>query len=179
MVVVFVLIIGRASRGPAVTPPAAPFASGTGGGAPPDLSQLSPRERFDRLYNRVMEAAERGDTAEMARFTPMALLAYGMLDSLDADARYHAALLQLHSGGVEAAAALGDSILAATPGHLFGYVVQATIAKWRGDQATLRRAYQEFNRHVEEELARPDRPEYEQHRQVIEAFRTEAAAGAS
>ena len=29
--------------------------------SPPDISNMSPRERFNRLYNRVMQAAEGGD----------------------------------------------------------------------------------------------------------------------
>ena len=56
-------------------------------GAAPDISQLSPRERFDRLFNRIMQAAEQGDTAQVRRFTPMALGAYAQLDTIDADAR--------------------------------------------------------------------------------------------
>ena len=32
----------------------------TPAGAPPDISNMTPRERFDRLYNRVMAAADAG-----------------------------------------------------------------------------------------------------------------------
>src|SRR5215208_1740663 len=51
------------------------------GGSPPavrapDISGMTPRERFDRLFNRIMQAAERGDSLEVRRFTPMALGAY-------------------------------------------------------------------------------------------------------
>jgi hypothetical protein len=68
-------------------------ASPPGGTGPaPDISQMSPRERFDRLFNRIMSAAERRDSAEVGRFTPMALGAYAQLDRFDADARYHAAV---------------------------------------------------------------------------------------
>ena len=59
----------RASRGlrPARWP-----ARGWGGhrrgpaGTPPDISNMSPKERYDRLYNRVMRAAESGDQATVA-----------------------------------------------------------------------------------------------------------------
>ena len=59
----------------------------------------------------------------------MALMAYAQLDSVDADARYHAALLQVHTGEVDASRALADTILAQNPGHLFGYVIRGTVSK--------------------------------------------------
>ena len=35
--------------------------------APPDISQMTPRERFNRLYNRVMQAAQSGDQATVTK----------------------------------------------------------------------------------------------------------------
>ena len=113
--------------------------------APPDISNMSPRERFDRLYNRVMQAAQSGDEATVTRFTPMALMAYAQLDSLDADARYHAALLEVHTGDVAGPAALADTILTQHPGHLFGYVIRGTVARWQKDDKALARAYRDFS----------------------------------
>src|SRR5215207_5334481 len=84
--------------------------------APPDISNMSPRERFNRLYNRVMRAAQSGVEATATRFPPMALRAYAQLDSVGADARYHAALLKVHTGEVDAARALTDTNLAQNPG---------------------------------------------------------------
>ena len=57
---------------------AAPHELAEGGapGALPDLASMTPREQFDRLYNRVMQASEQGDTATANRFSPMALQAY-------------------------------------------------------------------------------------------------------
>ena len=141
--------------------------------AAPDISQLSPKERFDRLYNRVMQAAQTGDQATMSRFMPMALGAYEMLDSADADARYHAALLRVHNGDVQGSRALGDSILAAQPGHLLGYVVLGTTARWAKDDAGLAKAYREFLGHFDAEM-KANRPEYTEHRTSIDGFRREA-----
>src|SRR5687767_501714 len=45
-------------------------------GPAPDISAMTPAERFIRLNNRVMEAAGRGDSATVVNFTPMALGAY-------------------------------------------------------------------------------------------------------
>ena len=139
----------------------------------PDISRMTPRERFNRLYNRVMQAAQAGDQATVARFTPMALSAYEMLDSVDADARYHLALIKVHTGDAESSRALGDTILARSPGHLLGYVVLGTTARWRKDEATLGRAYREFLVRYDSEM-KANRPEYAEHRFSIEEFRRAA-----
>jgi hypothetical protein len=120
-----------------------------------------------------MGAAEAGDEATVTRFAPMALAAYGQLDSLDADARYHAALLEIHTGDVTGPAALADTILAREPGHLFGYVIRGTVARWRRDDASLARAYDDFLAHWDAELA-ANRPEYGEHRPALDQFRRQA-----
>jgi hypothetical protein len=134
-------------------------------------------ERFDRLYERSMRASESGDTATVERFAPMALLAYAQLDSIDADARYHAALLRLHTGDISGAAALGDSILAITPGHLFGYVVQATVGRWRHDEPATKAAYAGFLSHYDAEV-RVARPEYAAHKMIMDDMHQRAQAAA-
>jgi hypothetical protein len=141
--------------------------------AAPDISAMSPRERFNRLYNRVMQAAQSGDEATVTRFTPMALGAYAQLDTVDADARYHAALIKVHTGDVDASGALGDSILTQTPGHLFGYIIQGTVARFRKDRNALDRAYGGFLRHYDTEM-KAGRPEYQDHRTSIDDFRKAA-----
>ena len=144
---------------------------------PPDISQMSPRERFDRLYERSMRAAESGDSATVTQFAPMALVAYTQLDTVDADARYHAALLRLHTGDIPGAAALGDSILALDPGHLLGYVVQATVARWRHDEPAVNAAYAGFLRHYDAEM-RAARPEYAAHKMIMDDVHQRALAAA-
>lgn len=135
--------------------------------APPDISRLSPRERFDRLYNRSMRAAESGDASALATFAPMALLAYTQLDTVDADARYHAAMLKLHTGDPDGAKAQADSILEAAPGHLFGYVIRVTVARWQKDSAALVAARREFAVHFDREI-KAARPEYGEHRTILD-----------
>lgn len=144
----------------------------------PDLSQMTPRERFDRLYNRVMQAAEQGDAATMQQFSPMALTAYGMLEEVDADARYHAALLKLHTGDVAGSAILADSIEAETPGHLFGFIIRGTLAKWQNDPATLAQVYAAFLAVYDEEMAAA-RPEYDEHERSIQGLLEDARGGGS
>jgi hypothetical protein len=100
------LVVWRGGALPraAMLPPSAPS-----GAAPiPDIGNLSPKERFDRLYGRIMQALRVGDAATLARFAPMALAAYAMIDSADADSLTHrrATLLRLHLGDTTVARAL-------------------------------------------------------------------------
>ena len=140
-------------------------------GAPPDLSTMTPRERFDRLYNRVMRAAEQGDTVTVARFSPMAFLAYGQLDSVDVDARYHAAVLRLHvQGDTAGALRLADTIQMSNPRHLFVFLIRGTAARlFRNDQL-LSRADSEFLAAWDSEM-KVGRPEYRDHQVMLEQFR--------
>jgi hypothetical protein len=169
LAVLLVMVARQTKGGPEVAAIEQPQA----GEAPPDISNMTPRERFNRLYNRVMSAAQSGDEATVTRFTPMALMAYAQLDSIDADARYHAALLKVHTGEVDASRALADTILARDPGHLFGYVVQGTVARFRNDPKELTRAYTGFLKRYDQEI-KLDRPEYGEHRTSLEDFRKAA-----
>ena len=114
--------------------------------------------------------------ATVTRFTPMALAAYEMLDTVDTDARYHAAVLRVHTGDADAARALGDTIVARDPTHLFGYMALGTSARWRRDEPALARAYQSFLEHYEAEM-KANRPEYAEHEASVEEFRKAAERG--
>jgi hypothetical protein len=152
----------------------------TGGapaGAAPDISAMTPRQRFDRLFNRIMQAAERRDSAEVSRFTPMALGAYDQLDSRDADARYHAAVLHMQVRNFDEARALADTILRESPRHLFGYVVRGEVAELQGADQLLAQARRDFLAQYPSQMA-TKRVEYLDHQPVLEEFKT-AAEGAT
>jgi hypothetical protein len=172
LMAVLLIMLVRKSAGPAAQAEVA-VSSDASGGAPPDISNMSPRERFNRLYNRIMTAAQSGDEATVTRFTPMALMAYAQLDTTDADARYHAALLKVHTGDVDASRALADTILAQNPGHLFGYIIRGTVARFRKDQLELKRAYAGFLKRYDAEM-KAARPEYAEHRTSLDDFRKAA-----
>ena len=155
---------GAAPGDPGESEPAPP------GGAPPDISSMSPSERFNRLFDRVMRAASAGDTAQARQFSPMAILAYGMLDTVTADLRYHAAVLYAESGQDAAALALADTILAQNPNHLFGYLVRGEVADRRKDASAAARAHKDFMAHYQAEIGRADRPEYGEHKPVIDEY---------
>jgi hypothetical protein len=141
----------------------------------PDISNMTPRERFDRLWDRVVRAAEAGDSVTVIQFSPMALGAYSMVQDIDADARYHAATINLVIGDLKAALALADTIQAEAPGHLFGDIVRGEVADRRNDAQALARSYKDFLSHYDAEL-RAGRVEYTQHKPILDDFRTRAKA---
>ena len=169
------VMVARQSPGVSPANEVAAASASQGGEPAPDISNMTPRERFNRLYNRVMRAAQSGDEATVSRFTPMALGAYAQLDTIDSDARYHAALLRVHTGNVAESRALADTILAADPGHLFGYVVRGTVARFQKDEKELSRAYGGFLKRYEPEM-KLNRPEYSEHQNSLNDFRKAALA---
>ena len=169
------VMVARQSPDVAPAPGIATASASQDGEPAPDISNMTPRERFNRLYNRVMRAAQGGDEATVSRFTPMALAAYAQLDTVDSDARYHAALLKVHTGNVGESRALADTILAVDPGHLFGYVVRGTVARFQKDEKELSRAYAGFLKRYEPEM-KLNRPEYSEHQRSLDDFRKAALA---
>jgi hypothetical protein len=146
---------------------------------PTDISSVSPRERADRLFNRVMSAAAQGDTDQVRFFAPMAVQAYGMIDALDADARYHLGLLEAQSGNLAATAAQADTLEWQNPGHLFALVLHGEAAERSGDTAALSRWRRRFLDAYERELA-TGKPEYRDHEGALNVFRDAAlTAGGS
>lgn len=138
-VAVVVMIILVAARSSTTTPVEASAAMPLGGGRGPDLSTMTPRERADRLFNRVMSYHERGVTDSMQFFADMGIRAYEMLPSLDADGRYDMGRIAEVSGRGEIARAQSDTILRESPTHLLGLVLGARAARLTGDNAAARR----------------------------------------
>jgi hypothetical protein len=144
-------------------------------GRAPDISTMTPRERFDRLWNRVMTAAESGAADTVRMFAPMALGAYEQLDSVDLDARFHAAMIHVAVGNFAPAQALADSIAAEHPGHLFAIVIRADAAERANDVGALDRAYADFLARYDAEM-KANRREYADHRPMLDDFHTRASA---
>jgi hypothetical protein len=155
-------------------PPAgmvAPFAGGGGGGAPPDISQMSPEERADRLYNRVMSYAERGLTDSAAFFSPMAMMAYNAIGQLSNDQRYHVGSIGLATGakdGAEMALAQADTLLKENPDYLLGLMLAARSQEVLGNAAKAKQYASRFLKVLDGELKKP-LDEYAAHRPSIDA----------
>lgn len=156
---------------------AVPGAADAGGagvpvGRAPDISNLTPKEQYTRLVERISRAEEAGDSATAMNFTPMALGAYANLPpgDRDIDARYHAAMLQARARMLDNASALADTIMKESPDNLLGYYVRAVVAGVAGDWAKARAARAAFRAHYDAELKKR-RPEYILNRGLLEQYR--------
>ena len=123
--------------------PAAPFASAMQqpGGAPPrapDISQMTPAQRAERLYDRIMTENEAGHPENVRAFLPMAQAAYGMLAPLNLDQRYDLGRLGEVGGDTALARAQADTILRSRPTHLLALALAARIERLAGHAAAAR-----------------------------------------
>ena len=132
----------------------------------PDISSLSPQERADRLYNRVMLLASQGKLDSVQFFAPMAVQAYLQLAPLNVDQRYDLGRISEVVGALPLAQAQADSILREEPNHLLGLILQARLASIAGDSARLRTFERRLVAAERSEIARK-REEYVRHQDDI------------
>jgi hypothetical protein len=150
----------------------APFASGGGGtasgGRPPDISNMSPRERAGRLYDRIMRYVEEGKADSADFFAPMALASFEALGAdMDTDARYDYGRVASETKNFDIAAAQADSILRQAPTHLLGLSLAARTATLQGNSAAAKKTWVTFLASRDAELLKK-LPEYEMHAADIE-----------
>jgi len=132
----------------------------------PDISSLSPQERADRLYNRIMLLASEGKIDSVQFFAPMALTAYQMLSPMNADQRYDMGRIGEVVGALPLAKAQADSILRENPNHLLGLILEARLATIAGDTAQVRSYERRLLAAQKTELA-TKRDEYVRHQDDI------------
>jgi Double zinc ribbon len=104
-------------------------------GRAPDISKLSPRERADRLFDRIMALHERGRTDSVQFFAQMAIPAYQMVQPLDLDSRYDMGRIAEVAGLADFARAQADTILRANPNHLLGLALAIRTSRSAGNEA--------------------------------------------
>jgi hypothetical protein len=134
----------------------------------PDISQLSPQEQADRLFNRVMTLGREGKNDSVLFFAPMAIEAYRMLSPLNEDQRYDLGRIAEVAGALPLARAQADSILARSPSHLLGLVLAARIASAENRPADQKAAESQLLAVYAAESARK-LPEYERHAEDIQS----------
>ena len=146
------------------------------GGAPaegaraPDISNLSPKERADRLFDRMMRLSSEGKTDSLQFFAPMALSVYQSLGPLDADLRYDYGRVAEVAGVADVARAQADSILASDPTHLLGLVLATRASQLRGDTAAAT-GFQKRLLAAEPTESAKQLPEYQRHKSdILEAL---------
>lgn len=173
---IVVMYSERDSAPPLSSAPSAPMFSDppvTSSGGQPDLSQMTPREAADDLFNRIMMASEQGDRSEALRFVPMAIQAYGGLMALDRDADYHLGLIHDVAGDRTNVDRQIAALRQGAPNHLLALVLEHRTAERSGDRAAVSRVLAVFADAYDAEIA-TRRPEYEAHRSTIERFRVAA-----
>jgi hypothetical protein len=158
----------------------APFANGNpgtdaGGDASasgviraPDISSLSPSERADRLFDRVMRLKEQGKQDSVEFFAPMVMSAYQMMGPLNADQHYDLGRIGEVTGVTDLARAEADTILKANPTHLLGLALAAHAATAANQPAAARQFYRRLLAAAPGETAKA-LPEYGRHRNDIDA----------
>ena len=139
-----------------------------------DISQMSPEEQAQRLFDRVMRLVEEGKTDSVQFFMPMALGVYERLPALSLDGHFDLGLLHLAAGDPASALAEADTIRRSVSTHLYGFVLRARALEAQNDSRGAKQAYRDFLKNETAERARR-RPEYEEHSRILDAFHGEAA----
>lgn len=132
----------------------------------PDISRMSPEERAERLFNRVMLLANAGKSDSVLFFAPMAIEAYRLLSPMTLDHRYDMGRIAEVAGAIPLAKAQADTILLENPNHLLGLILGARIASLSEDTAA-RRRYESRILAVEKTEMEKKLPEYDRHRADI------------
>ena len=178
----FVLIVfvglSMVRPGPAPVPstsgPVSPAgATPPAGGAPPDISNMSPIEAADRLFNRVMQSTSQGDSAQAQAFLPMAIAAYQRARPLTLDGLFHLSMLNRTAMNLEAALDNALEILEQDPNHLLGLAAAAEAAIELGEPDEAEVHYRHLADIYAEEVQRP-LEEYEQHSLIVEVLKQDA-----
>ena len=130
--------------------------------AAPDISNLTPEQRAERLFNVIMTRFEQGDTARVQFLAPMALQAYQQLPRLTIDDRYHLGRIGAVTGVAQLTVAQADTILRSQPTHLLGLLLAAQGARMRGDE-TAARAFDKRLLAARATELKKRLPEYSQH----------------
>ena len=158
----------------------APFAAmggvapnGAAGSRAPDISQLSPSDIANRLFDRIMRLNDQGKADSVAFFAPMAVQAYQMVQQeqghpLDADQRFDVGRIGEVAGALQIARAQADTIRQQQPDHLLGLLLAGQAAKLSGNTAALNEYKAKFTSVKARELAK-NLPEYKRHRSDIDA----------
>ncbi len=143
------------------------------GAAASDISGLSPGERANRLYQRIMTYVERGEVDSVAFYAPMAMGAHEMLESPSADERYHFGRIAEVTGDAAIARAQADTILQQNPTDLLGLLLAARGARMENDQKAAETHDRRLLDVLQAELA-TGREDYGLHRREIDRAAQEA-----
>lgn len=158
-------VAGQRFGGRTTAPSAAPPAAGA---RAVDISSLSPQQRADRLFDRMMTLVTQGKSDSVQFFAPMAIQSFQALAPLDAHQRYDLGLIGVVSGDGILARAQADTILTQQPSHLLGLILAMRAAGLEGDTAARAGFAQRLSAALVSERAK-GLPEYTDHGPDIDA----------
>lgn len=145
------------------------------GAAAVDLNSMTPRQAADALFQRVMQAASAGDSAQVQQFIPMAIQAYDRARPLDLHGLFDLSTLQRTAGDFVGALATAEEGLADDPDHLLLLYAAAQAADEQGDAETARRHYEHLLEIYDAEMATQNL-DYEAHSTMLPSARSDALA---
>jgi hypothetical protein len=147
----------------------APFA-GAAGAMPraPDISQMTPQQQAERLYDRIMREYEAGQIDNVRTFMPMAIAAFERLAPLSLDQRYDLGRIGEVGGDIPLARAQSDTILRTRPTHLLGLILAAKAARMEKNE-TRARTFDGKLLAAEPKERAEALPEYQLHKPDIDA----------
>jgi tetratricopeptide (TPR) repeat protein len=148
--VLLILVVAWPILRPQDVAPVAPVATGP---AAIDLNSMTPIEAADRLYARVMAAAEVGDSATVVTFMPMAIQSYERAAPLNEDGLFHLSSLQRTAGDFTTAIATAEEGLDRNPNHLLLLYAAGEAAALEGMAGEARDYYQRLLDAYDAEMA--------------------------
>lgn len=177
LLVVLILVVAWPIVRPQDVAPTAPLATGApaAGVGAVDLGSMSPREAADRLFQRVMQAASAGDSAQAAQFLPMAIQAYDRARPLDLHGLFDLSTLQRTAGDMAGARASAEEGLAEDGDHLLLLYAAAQAAQDAGDASAARGYYERLLEAYDAEMATQNL-DYEAHSTMLPTARADALA---
>jgi tetratricopeptide (TPR) repeat protein len=108
-------------------------------------------------------------------FLPMALGAYDQARPLDHDGLFHLSLLNRVAGNLDEALANAEEVLADDPDHVLALMAAAEAEVEIGDRDAAAGYYGHILEVIDAQIAR-GLPEYEAHRTIMDAARSDAEA---
>lgn len=150
-----------------------PAAAAAQQGRAPDISQMSPSDRANRLYQRIMTLAENNKIDSAIMFTQMGIPAHQALENPSNDERYHLARLAEIAGDTTLARAQSDTILRSEPNNLLGLLMGSRVALMNRNAAKAKQFDQQLLKVLDAELA-TNKLDYEQHRSEIDLAAVDA-----
>jgi hypothetical protein len=140
----------------------------------PDISSMSPEERANRLYDRIMSLHEQGKT-DSVQFIALNMFIPQLrsMEPLTPHLRYDLGRVGEVAGTADVATAQADTILRQQPTHLLGLILASRAARMRGDE-TAARAFDRKALSVETSEKAKGLEEYAAHAEDITNALTEA-----